>query len=47
MKKVLNISIDEDLVAKLKQLAESENRTVSNLVETLLLAAINDNSKSV
>lgn len=42
MKKILNATIDEELWNALKERAESENRTVSNLVETLLLQALND-----
>jgi predicted DNA-binding ribbon-helix-helix protein len=42
MKKVLNVTIDEKLWDELKKCAESENRTVSNLVETLLYKALSD-----
>lgn len=42
MKKVLQASIDEELLAKLKVIADDENRTLSNLVETLLYKAISD-----
>jgi len=45
MKKVLQATIDEKLWDRLKAQAEAENRTMSNLVETLLLQAINDNNK--
>lgn len=36
MKKALHATIDQDLLAKIKKLAKEQNRTVSNLVETLL-----------
>lgn len=42
MKKVLQATIDEELWNLLKEQAEAENRTMSNLVETLLYKAIND-----
>lgn len=40
MKKVLQATIDEALLAKIKQLAKEQNRNVSNFVETLLYEAI-------
>lgn len=46
MKKVLQATIDEKLWELLKAQADSENRTMSNLVETLLYKAINDSSNS-
>lgn len=42
MKKVLTVTIEEELLNVLKKTAESENRNLSNLVETLLYKAIND-----
>ena len=42
MKKVLTVTIEETLMEQLKALAENENRTLSNLVETLLMSAVND-----
>lgn len=42
MKKVLTVTIEETLMEHLKTLAENENRTLSNLVETLLMSAVND-----
>lgn len=42
MKKVLTVTIEEELLTVLKKTAESENRNLSNLVETLLYKAIND-----
>lgn len=41
-KKVLQATIDIELWNKLKAQAEAENRTMSNLVETLLYKVIND-----
>lgn len=37
MKESVNLSFDKDLVKKLKKLAEEENRTLSNLVETIII----------
>ena len=42
MKKVLTVTIEEELLNVLKKTAELENRNLSNLVETLLYKAIND-----
>lgn len=42
MKKVLTVTIEEELLNVLKKTAESENRNLSNLVETLLYKATND-----
>ena len=43
MKKVkLTATVDDELLAILKVMAVNENRTLSNLVETLLYKAIND-----
>jgi len=35
-KKVLSLRADEELIEKLKRLAEKENRSLSNCVETIL-----------
>lgn len=43
MKTALTVTIDHELLLKIKELAEKENRKISNLVETLLYKAINDN----
>lgn len=40
MKKVLQASIDEELLAKLKEMADADNRSLSNLVETLLYSVV-------
>lgn len=40
MRKILSLSIDEELIARLKELAEKEGRSVSNLVEYLLRNAL-------
>ena len=42
MKKVLQATIEAELWDALKAQAEEENRTMSNLVETLLYKAISD-----
>lgn len=46
MKKVLQATIEEKLLEMLKEQAKSENRSLSNLVETLLYQALDD-KKSV
>lgn len=46
MKKVLQATIEEKLLEMLKEQAKIENRSLSNLVETLLYKALDDN-KSV
>lgn len=40
MKERITVTIDKDLVIKLKKLQEEEHRTLSNLVELLLLKAL-------
>ncbi|MBQ1264722.1 MAG: ribbon-helix-helix protein, CopG family [Oscillospiraceae bacterium] len=35
-KKTVSVRLDEDLIAKIRTLAEKENRSFSNLVETVL-----------
>ena len=35
-KKGISIRLDEDLIDRLKEVAEQENRTMSNLIETIL-----------
>lgn len=35
-KKVISVRLDEELIRKLKEIAEQENRSLSNLVETVL-----------
>ncbi len=42
MKKVMSITIEESLYELLKQIAEKENRTVSNLVETAIIQYIGE-----
>lgn len=42
MKKVLQATIDEKLLAKIKKLAKAQNRNVSNYVETLLYEAVKE-----
>ena len=45
MKKMMAVTIEESLYDSLKNQAENENRSLSNLVETLLYRAI-DSDKS-
>ncbi len=40
MKRALNIRIETELYEQLRGLAERENRSISNLVETLLQAHV-------
>lgn len=35
-KKVVSIRLDEDLIQNLKEAAQKQNRSLSNLVETIL-----------
>lgn len=43
MKKMMAVTIDESLYNILKERKDKENRTLSNLVETLLYKALDDN----
>lgn len=46
MKKMMAVTIEESLYDSLKNQAENENRSLSNLVETLLYRALDiDKSK--
>ena len=38
MKPKISIRLDEELLERLKKVAEKENRTMTNLIETTLLA---------
>ena len=40
-KEKICISIDKELVKKLRKLAETENRNFSNMIESILLSHIN------
>lgn len=40
MKSTLAVTIDDELLIKLKKMAAEENRKLSNLVETLLYRAL-------
>lgn len=35
-KKVVSVRLDESFIEKLREIAEKQNRTLSNLVETVL-----------
>ena len=35
-KKVVSVRLEEELISKLKEAAEKQNRSLSNLVETVL-----------
>ena len=41
-KKVFSLRLDEELIEKIKVLAEKENRTVSNYVETVLKKCVQE-----
>ena len=40
-KKVLSIRLDEEFIDELKKIAKSENRNLSNLIETVLKKYVN------
>jgi len=44
-KKVYSFRFDEEMVDKLRSYAREENRTVSNLIETILLQYLSDREK--
>ncbi len=44
-KKVYSFRFDEEMVDRLRSYARAENRTVSNLVETILLKYLSDREK--
>ncbi len=44
-KKVYSFRFDEEMVDKLRSYAREENRTVSNLIETILLKYLSDREK--
>lgn len=46
-KDILHMRIDADLKEALKQLAEQENRNLSNLIETVLREYVKTHLKSV
>lgn len=41
-KKVLSLRLDEDFIEALKQIAKKENRSLSNLIETVLQAYVEE-----
>ena len=41
-KKVVSIRLDEEFISKLKEQAEKENRSVSNLIETVMKNYLRD-----
>ena len=41
MKKRMSVTVEETLLDKLDEIAEEENRTLSNLVETIILEYLN------
>lgn len=45
-KKVYSFRFDEDMVDRLKVHAKAENRTLSNLVETILLNYLRDQAQT-
>ena len=40
MKKLVTFRFDEDVLARAKQLAQRDNRTLTNLIETILRRAL-------
>ena len=42
MKKPMNVTIEEELVEKLKAMAKKEQRNLSNMVEVLLTKAVEE-----
>ena len=40
MKKKINITIDEKLLERIREVAKDENRNLSNMIENLLIAAM-------
>ena len=46
-KKVLSLRLDDELIEKLKLLAEKENRSLSNFIETILKKYIKESAQKV
>lgn len=42
MKRTFSIRLDEETIERLKEIAENEGRSVSNLIERLILSALDD-----
>lgn len=47
MKKRLSVTVEETLLDKLDEIAEEENRTVSNLVETIIMDYLSRREESL
>ena len=45
-KKVYSVRLNEELLEELKKIAEKENRSLSNLVETVLKKYVSENKNS-
>ena len=45
-KKVVSIRMDEETIQKLKEIAEQQNRSLSNLVETVLKEYVSNQKNS-
>ena len=45
-KKVYSVRLDEELLNELKKIADEENRTLSNLVETVLKRYVQSQKES-
>lgn len=43
MKKIISLQLDDNLVSKLKEIAENEGRTLSSLIRYILNIYINEN----
>ena len=44
-KKVVSVRLDEGFIEKLKEIAEQQNRSLSNLVETILKDYVSNQEK--
>ena len=42
MKSKINITIDEKLLERVRELAKAENRSLSNMIENLLLEVVSN-----
>ena len=45
-KKVVSVRLDEEFIQKLRDIAEKQNRSLSNLVETVLKEYVSNHDKN-
>jgi len=45
-KKVVSVRLDEEFIQKLRDIAEKQNRSLSNLVETVLKEYVSNQEKN-